>query len=144
MIAFTTEILMLLTMSACSNTEAADNSTEDSVQDDCCEKTTFEWIPVLGSNASKDYETCWGAVETAQTVIDGVKAEGLDTVRIPVFWGNMMKNNGCYTINADYIERVREIVDYCQNADLYTVVNIHHFDEFIIRCNFTDYTRIMR
>lgn len=103
-----------------------------------CEKITYEWIPVIGKNTPKDYETCWGAVETTQAVINGIKAEGFDTVRIPVFWGNMMKNDGTYTINSEYIARVKEIVDYCQKADLYTVVNIHHFDEFIIRRNSTE------
>lgn len=103
-----------------------------------CEKITYKWIPVIGNNTPTDYETCWGAVKTTQAVIDGIKAEGFDTVRIPVFWGNMMKNDGTYTINAEYIARVKEIVDYCQKADLYTVVNIHHFDEFIIRRNSTE------
>ena len=100
-----------------------------------CEKITYEWIPTVGSNTPKDYEKCWGAVETTQEVIDGIKASGFDTVRIPVFWGNMMENDGKYTINADYIARVKEIVDYCQKDGLFTVINIHHFDEFIIRRN---------
>ncbi len=100
-----------------------------------CEKITYEWIPVVGDNTPTDYETKWGAVVTTQEVIDGIKDSGFNTVRIPVFWGNMMKNDGTYTINSDYIKRVGEIVDYCQNAGLYTVVNIHHFDEFIIRRN---------
>ena len=103
-----------------------------------CEKITYEWIPKVGDNTPRDYETCWGAVETTQEVIDGIKAEGFNTVRIPVFWGNMMKNDGTYTINPDYIARVKEIVDYCQNDGLYTVINIHHFDEFIIRRNSTE------
>ncbi|MBD5080802.1 MAG: glycoside hydrolase family 5 protein [Ruminococcaceae bacterium] len=103
-----------------------------------CEKITYEWIPIVGSNTPKDYEKCWGAVETTQEAIDGMKAEGFNTVRIPVFWGNMMENDGTYTINPDYIARVKEIVDYCQNADMYTVINIHHFDEFIIRRNSTE------
>ncbi|MGN1109189.1 MAG: glycoside hydrolase family 5 protein, partial [Oscillospiraceae bacterium] len=98
-----------------------------------CEKITYEWIPTVGENHPVDYETCWGAVETTQEVINGIKAEGFDTVRIPVFWGNMMANDGTYTINSEYIGRVKEIVDYCCNAGLYTVINIHHFDEFIIR-----------
>jgi len=103
-----------------------------------CDKITYEWIPTVGKNTPKDYETCWGAVETTQEAIDGIKAEGFDTVRIPVFWGNMMENDGTYTINPEYIARIKEIVDYCQNAELYTVVNIHHFDEFIIRRNSTE------
>ena len=103
-----------------------------------CEKITYEWIPVVGANTPRDYETYWGAVETTQEVIDGIKAEGFNTVRIPVFWGNMMKNDGTYTIDPDYIARVKEIVDYCRNDGLYTVINIHHFDEFIIRRNSTE------
>ncbi len=100
-----------------------------------CEKITYEWIPVIGDNKPSNYETCWGAPVTTQEMIDGVKAAGFNTVRIPVFWGNMMKNDGTWTINAAYIGRVKEIVDYCMNDDLYAVVNIHHFDEFIIRRN---------
>ncbi len=110
-------------------------NTMESVNAANCEKITYEWIPVVGNNTPKDYEKYWGAVETTQAVIDGIKAEGFNTVRIPVFWGNMMKNDGTYTIDPAYIGRVKEIVDYCQNDGLYTVVNIHHFDEFIIRRN---------
>ncbi len=100
-----------------------------------CEKSSYEWIPICGDNTPKDYETRWGAIETTQKIIDGIKAEGFNTVRIPVFWGNMMENDGSWIINPDYLERVKEIVDYCMNADMFAVVNCHHFDEFIIRRN---------
>lgn len=100
-----------------------------------CETVGYNWIPVCGSNTPSDYESQWGAVITTQEIIDGIKSAGFDTVRIPVFWGNMMENDGSYTINPDYMARVREIVDYAQEAGLYTVINIHHFDEFIIRRN---------
>lgn len=100
-----------------------------------CEKASYKWIPVKGSNKPSDYETCWGAPVTTQEMIDGVKTAGFNTVRIPVFWGNMMQDDGKWTINPDYIARVKEIVDYCMKDDLYAVVNIHHFDEFIIRRN---------
>ncbi len=100
-----------------------------------CETIGYEWIPVCGSNTPADYETRWGAPVTTQEIIDGIKAAGFDTLRIPVFWGNMMENDGTFTINSDYMARVGEIVDYAQNAGLYTVINIHHFDEFIIRRN---------
>lgn len=108
------------------NTMEAYNATD-------CEKITYEWIPKVGNNTPQDYETTWGAVVTTQEVIDGIKASGFNTVRIPVFWGNMMENDGSWKINDDYIARVKEIVDYCMNDDLYAVINIHHFDEFIIR-----------
>ena len=98
-----------------------------------CEKFTYTWIPLVGKNTPSDYESCWGSPLITQQMVDGIKASGFNTVRIPVFWGNMMKNDGTWTINPDYLNRVREIVDYCLKDDLYAVVNIHHFDEFIIR-----------
>ena len=149
-------LTMLITISSCAKSEngskvqtAAEvaknmgiglnlGNTMEAYQATNCEKITYEWIPTVGSNTPKDYETCWGAIETTQAAIDGIKAEGFNTVRIPVFWGNMMENDGTYTINSDYIARVKEIVDYCQNADMYAVINIHHFDEFIIRRNSTE------
>lgn len=98
-----------------------------------CDKASYKWIPKVGRNTPGDYERNWGAVTTTQKVIAGMKAEGFDTVRLPVFWGNMMENNGKWEINPYYIARVRQIVDYCQNEELYAVINIHHFDEFVIR-----------
>ncbi len=110
-------------------------NTMEAYQASGCDKITFEWIPVIGDNKPSDYETCWGAPVTTQKMIDGVKAAGFNTVRIPVFWGNMMANDGTWTIDSAYTGRVKEIVDYCMNDGLYAVVNIHHFDEFIIRRN---------
>lgn len=103
-----------------------------------CEDITYEWPPVVGNNTTEDYETLWGAPVTTQEIIDGIKEAGFNTVRIPVFWGNMMENDGKYTINPKLLNRVEEIVKYCRNAELYAVINIHHFDEFIIRRNDLD------
>ena len=100
-----------------------------------CESITYTWPLRSGNNQTSDYERCWGAPITTQDMINGMKAAGFNTVRIPVFWGNMMVNDGTYTINKEYLARVGEIVDYCRNAGVYAVVNIHHFDEFIIRRN---------
>ncbi len=104
----------------------------------CFTSNYKDWISVVGNNTPLDYETFWGAVETTQEVIDGMKAEGFDTVRVPVYWGNMMEDDGTYTLNPEYAARVKEVVDYCQKAGLYTVINIHHFDEFIIRRHDTE------
>ena len=93
-----------------------------------CETAEYTWIPQCGNNTPSDYESQWGANITTQEIIDGIKAAGFSTVRVPVFWGNMMKNDGTYTIDPAYMARVREIVDYTQNAGLYCVINIHHFD----------------
>ena len=61
-----------------------------------------------------------------------MKAAGFSTVRIPVYWGNMMADDGKFTINEQYFKRIEEIISYCFNDGLYAVINIHHFDGFII------------
>ena len=88
---------------------------------------------VIGQNTPQNYETCWGAVVTTQECIDGIRDAGFRTVRIPVYWGNMMADDGSYTINAQYIGRVQEIVDYCRKDGLYAVINVHHYDEYLIK-----------
>lgn len=113
-------------------------NTMESFSANNCDKTSYEWMPTVGSNTPKEYETFWGAIETTQEIIDGMKAEGFNTLRIPVYWGNMMENDGNWTVNKDYLARVREIVDYGMNAEMFVVVNCHHFDEFIIRRNDTE------
>ncbi len=87
----------------------------------------------IGEDTPQDYEKCWGAVVTTQECIDGMRDAGFDTVRVPVYWGNMMEDDGKYTINEKYLKRVKEIVDYCRKDDLYVVINIHHYDEFLIK-----------
>lgn len=88
---------------------------------------------VIGDNTISNYETCWGAIKTTQEMINGMKNAGFNTVRVPVYWGNSMTNDGTFTISDAMFDRVEEIVDYCRKADLYVVINIHHYDEFIIK-----------
>ena len=86
----------------------------------------------IGRNTPNDYERCWGAVTTTQEAIDGMKAAGFNTVRIPVYWGNMMADDGKFTISEQYFGRVEEIINYCFSNGMYAVINIHHFDGYII------------
>lgn len=88
---------------------------------------------VIGENTPKNYETCWGAVETTREAIEGYKDAGFNTVRIPVYWGNMMKNDDTYTISEEYFKRIDELIDYCLDDGLYAVINVHHYDAFLIK-----------
>lgn len=87
---------------------------------------------LIGEDTPEDYEKCWGAVVTTQEAVNGMRDAGFDTVRIPVYWGNMMEDDGKYEIDEQYLNRVKEIVDYCRSAGLYAVINVHHYDQFLI------------
>ena len=95
-------------------------------------EATSSGAQTIGDNKPTNYETCWGAIVTTQEIINGIKDAGFKTIRIPVYWGNMMANDNTFTINTQYMDRVEEIVNYCRNAGLYVVINIHHYDEYLI------------
>lgn len=81
----------------------------------------------LGTDAEPTkYETFWGQSVTTQEMLDGMKAAGFDTLRLPVAWTNMMNfETGDYTINSAYLDRVEEIVGYARNAGMYVIINDH-------------------
>lgn len=81
----------------------------------------------LGLNAvPTDYETCWGQPVTTREMIQGMKAAGFDTLRIPVAWTNTMDfENDVFTIAESYLDRVEEIVVWALEADMYVVLNDH-------------------
>lgn len=86
----------------------------------------------IGDDTPGCYETCWGAIETTEEMIISMKEAGFSTLRIPVYWGNMMADDGTFTINQEYLGRVAELVSYGLDADMYVVINIHHYDQFLI------------
>lgn len=81
----------------------------------------------IKTNTPLSYETYWGQPKTTQAMIDGMKAAGFDTIRIPVAWMTNATHlyEGDYTIDADYMDRVEEVVRYARKAGMYVIVNDH-------------------
>ena len=81
----------------------------------------------IKTNTPLSYETYWGQPKTTQTMIDGMKAAGFDTIRIPVAWMTNATHlyEGDYTIDADYMDRVEEVVRYARKAGMYVIINDH-------------------
>lgn len=72
-----------------------------------------------------DFETAWGNPRTTKAMIDAVKKEGFNAVRIPVSWNEHMNGN---KIDGDWLNRVNEVVDYVIDNDMYAIINVHHDD----------------
>lgn len=70
-------------------------------------------------------ETSWGNPKASQTLINAVKAAGFKTIRIPCAWNAYIEDQNTYKIKDSWLERVKEVVDYCVNADMYAIINIH-------------------
>lgn len=81
----------------------------------------------IKTNTPLSYETHWGQPKTTQAMIDGMKAVGFDTIRIPVAWMTNATHlyEGDYTIDADYMDRVEEVVRYARKAGMYVIINDH-------------------
>jgi endoglucanase len=68
-------------------------------------------------------ETNWGAPLTTQATMDGYKAAGFKSVRIPVAWSQYSDADN--NISAVWMARVTQVVDYARKAGLYAVINVH-------------------
>lgn len=82
-------------------------------------------LDATGGGNSLYSETSWGNPKTTKAMIDAVKAQGFNTVRVPVSWGNHTTGDN-FTIDSQWLARVKEVVDYCIDNDMYVILNIHH------------------
>ncbi len=83
-----------------------------------------------GGNISDNptrYETMWGQPITRPEMLQGMRAAGFDTIRIPVAWMTNAThlNQGDYTISEAYMNRIEEIVNYALDAGMCVIVNDH-------------------
>lgn len=81
--------------------------------------------PWITGGTVEQYETGWGNPVITKDIIKKVKASGFKTVRIPITWINCM-DTSTNTVRADFMARVKEVVDWCIEEDLYVIINVHH------------------
>lgn len=73
-------------------------------------------------------ETYWKNPKVTKELFEYVKSVGFDTVRIPVTWDvhSEMNSDGTIVIKKEWIERVREVVQYALDSGLNIIINTHH------------------
>ena len=76
------------------------------------------------SHAGLETETAWGNPKATQEMVDALKAKGFNTIRIPTTWFQHLDENN--KIDAEWMARVHEVVDYCIKDDMYVILNVHH------------------
>ncbi|MFH6956343.1 cellulase family glycosylhydrolase [Flavobacterium aquidurense] len=70
-------------------------------------------------------ETAWGNPKVTKALIDAVKASGFNAIRIPCSWNQYLANTATAQIRTEWLDRVKEVVQYCVDNNMYVVVNIH-------------------
>jgi endoglucanase len=70
-------------------------------------------------------ETAWGQPVITQALIDRVKAAGFKTIRIPVSYLGKIGPGPNYTVDAAWLNRIQEVVNYAYNRGLHVLINMH-------------------
>ena len=83
---------------------------------------TFDATGAIGMPS----ELSWGQPYTEEEIIDGLAASGIKTLRIPVSWHNHIIDKRTYQISPEWMERVRTVVNWALQNDMYVIINSHH------------------
>ena len=70
------------------------------------------------------WENYWGQSTTTPELMQMLKDAGYGAVRVPVTWGIHMDANG--KVHPNWMNRVKQVVDYVLDAGMYCIVNVHH------------------
>ena len=77
------------------------------------------------SNEGLSSETNWGNPKTTEAMINKLVSKGFKSIRVPVTWHNHLIDKK-YTIDPNWMKRVKTIVDLCIKKGLYIMLNVHH------------------
>ena len=110
------------------NTAGDGASYEDLSQNEIVEAMGPAWN--LGNqleavSGNKPSETAWGNPTITQNTFKMVKDAGFKAVRIPVSYFARIGAAPNYTIEADWLKRIKEVVDMAMAEGLYAIINMH-------------------
>ena len=102
--------------------------------------STNMWIERYTKRTPSDYETAWGQPVTKPELFKMMKDAGFNAIRIPVTWyphlelkipsntltWNMDAYPLGYKVDAAWMKRVHEVVDYVIDQGMYCILNVHH------------------
>ena len=80
--------------------------------------------PAYWGQQGLDSESCWGQYPAKAELLKMMKDAGFGAIRVPVTWYNHMDKDG--KVDAAWMARVHEVVDYVINQGLYCIINVHH------------------
>jgi aryl-phospho-beta-D-glucosidase BglC (GH1 family) len=69
-------------------------------------------------------ETNWGNPLITESYIQFVKQNGINAIRLPCAW-NQYADQTTAKIQDSWLNRVKQVVQYCVNNDMYVLLNIH-------------------
>ncbi|MBR6072206.1 MAG: glycoside hydrolase family 5 protein, partial [Acholeplasmatales bacterium] len=79
---------------------------------------------IEGDNGIKS-EMFWGNPKTKEEYFEALVKKGIKTVRFPITWHNHLIDKK-YTIDPEWIKRVKTVVDWAIKHGLYVIINSQH------------------
>lgn len=72
-------------------------------------------------------ENTWGNPDVTKELIQGIKAKGYKSIRVPMtVFRRYTEENGEYIIDETWLARYKEVVDWCVEEGFYVMINMHH------------------
>jgi endoglucanase len=97
------------------------------------EGVTLKTDAAAGVTVTYPSETGYMATRISNELLAAVKAAGFKFVRIPVSYFAYIDDAAGYAIKADWLARIKEVVDLCIANGLYCMINIHGDGYYTIR-----------
>lgn len=90
-------------------------------------------VKVRGLDANVKQELAWFNPYVEKSLIDYVAECGFNTIRIPVTWyyNTEVDESGNLVVGEEFLARVKQVVNYAIENDLYVILNSHHDEEMI-------------
>ena len=70
----------------------------------------------------------WGLV-IKESYVQAIADAGFNSVRLPICWSAHTSKNYPYSIDATFLNRVDEVMNWCLKRNLAVIITIHHFDD---------------
>ncbi|MBD0822401.1 cellulase family glycosylhydrolase [Aestuariibaculum marinum] len=70
-------------------------------------------------------ETAWGNPMVTKELITSVKANEFNAIRIPCSWNQYLEDETNAKLKESWLNRVKEVVQYCIDNDMHVILNIH-------------------
>jgi hypothetical protein len=88
-------------------------------------------------------ETRWGNPKVTRRLIRAIARCGFKCIHLPITWGHRMGPAPDYTVNPQFMERVKKIVDWCLGTGMTTVIDLHHDSDWVYPME-TNHDEIMK
>ena len=73
-----------------------------------------------------DTEICWNNPRTTKPMIQMFADAGFDTLRLPVTWGSHMGAGPDWIVDAMWMDRVEQVVNWGLEIGMTVILNTHH------------------